>query len=138
MPVDFADAAVRHWDDAEALFSDLRLPNADHLYGLAAECALKAVMKALGMPVDSVGKPIGHATHIKTLWNEFSTFAQGHGGASYSTRLPNGSSPFDDWKIDKRYHHRNDFVVGEVHAHQVGARITMDILREAQKDGVVQ
>ena len=42
-------ALQRHWEDAELLFSEKRLANADHLYGFSAECGLKAVMEALGM-----------------------------------------------------------------------------------------
>jgi len=57
MPVDFYDACKRHWNDAEHLFDQKRLANADHLFGLAAECALKAVMVALGMTLLPDGKP---------------------------------------------------------------------------------
>lgn len=37
---DYADAHERHWEDAEYLWQSYRLPNADYLYGLSAECAL--------------------------------------------------------------------------------------------------
>jgi hypothetical protein len=40
MNADFLDAHYRHWQDAELLFGRGRLANADHLYGLAAECGL--------------------------------------------------------------------------------------------------
>ena len=50
MPLDFRDAAKRHWKDAEYLLEDERFAaNADHLFGMSAECALKAVMLSLGM-----------------------------------------------------------------------------------------
>jgi len=42
-PEDFLDAHERHWEDAELLFGNRRWANADHLYGLAAECGLKAL-----------------------------------------------------------------------------------------------
>lgn len=38
MPVDFRDAADRHFTDAGLLSQARRLANADHLYGVAAEC----------------------------------------------------------------------------------------------------
>ena len=44
MSVDFRDAAERHWTDAWLLFGNNRVANSDHLIGMAAECALKAVM----------------------------------------------------------------------------------------------
>lgn len=64
MPVDFRDAAERHWEDAEHLMNNDRLANADHLYGLSAECSLKAVMCALGMPIFSDGSPM----HPYRIW----------------------------------------------------------------------
>ena len=54
-PADFRDAHLRHWQDAELLFEHQRWANADQLYGLSAECGLKAVMRALGMPVGRHG-----------------------------------------------------------------------------------
>ena len=55
MQADFLDAHDRHWDDAGRLFAAQRWANADHLYGMAAECGLKRLMLAFGMPFDSVG-----------------------------------------------------------------------------------
>ena len=55
-PADFVDAHRRHWEDAELLFDHQRWANADQLYGLSAECGLKAVMQILGMPVDDQGR----------------------------------------------------------------------------------
>ena len=48
MPVDFRDAAERHYEDAGYLLADDRLSDADHLFGLSGECALKAVMLYVG------------------------------------------------------------------------------------------
>ena len=59
-PADFHDAHRRHWQDAELLRKHGRWANADQLYGFSAECGLKAVMKALGMAVDSMGVPELH------------------------------------------------------------------------------
>jgi hypothetical protein len=58
MTTDFLDAHKRHWEDAELLFTAARWANADHLYGLAAECGLKRLMCAFGMEIDSAsGSP---------------------------------------------------------------------------------
>lgn len=56
---DFFDAHERHWGDGEILFNAQRWANADHLYGLSAECGMKAVMVGLGMPTDKQGIPDG-------------------------------------------------------------------------------
>ena len=45
----------RHWLDAEQLFhlTPPRLANADQLYGLSAECGLKALMHKWGMELNN-------------------------------------------------------------------------------------
>lgn len=40
-PSDFLNAHHRHWTDAELLYSQDRRANADHLYGLSAECGVR-------------------------------------------------------------------------------------------------
>ena len=54
---DYTDAHRRHWSDAQLLFRHARWANADQLYGFSAECGLRAVMRALGMPVETTGMP---------------------------------------------------------------------------------
>jgi hypothetical protein len=41
MNTDFLDAHERHHDDADHLHANARHANADHLYGVSAECGLK-------------------------------------------------------------------------------------------------
>ena len=96
-PADFFDAHRRHWEDAEILFGRDRWANADQLYGLSAECGLKAVMKTLGMRVDTAGSPIApeHRVHVQKLWPIFVTFAGDRDGARYLSPLPSGR-PFAD------------------------------------------
>lgn len=43
MAEDFADAAQRHFEDADLLKSNARLDGAGHHYGVSGECAVKAV-----------------------------------------------------------------------------------------------
>ncbi len=82
-PADFADAHRRHWQDAELLFAHERWSNSDQLYGFSAECGLKAVMKALGMPVVDKGMPSEskYREHVRELWPLFMTFAADRDGA---------------------------------------------------------
>lgn len=106
LPVDFADAHRRHWADAEVLFMNARLGNADHLYGFSAECGLKAVMERLGMSVDRTGLlPKEYRTHVQELWPQFEAFAAGHEGARRLEELPAGR-PFSDWSHHDRYARR--------------------------------
>ena len=71
-PADFVDAHHRHRADAELLFENDRWANADQLYGFSAECGLKAVMQACGMPVDgATGMPTGkYREHLPKIWDD--------------------------------------------------------------------
>ena len=64
MKVDCRDAHDRHWHDGETLYAASRWANADHLYGISAECGLKAAMTGLGMTTTETGpaeSATGHA-----------------------------------------------------------------------------
>ena len=138
MPVDFRDASERHWDDAGHLFTHTRLANADHLFGLAAECALKAVMLALGMNLRPNGRPEDpYAIHINRLWDEFITFARGRGGAHYVAMLRGGQNPFDDWHVSQRYDHRTQFRQTVVENHRQASEETIRVLEAAILNGDV-
>lgn len=139
MSTDFRDAAERHWDDAGCLFNDNRPANADHLFGLSAECALKAVMAGLGMALRQDGAPQEqqHRVHINELWDEFVNFAQGRGGTRYVVAMTGVSNPFLDWDVSQRYAHRTDISIGAVGNHRSGAGKTIKILDLAILDGVV-
>ena len=67
MKADFLDAHQRHWDDAEHLLQAQRWANADHLYGFAAECGLKAVVAGVvedapqrEVVIEPLGVTLGH------------------------------------------------------------------------------
>ena len=64
MSTNYRDAAVRHYLDGDTLRSGLRHPNADQLYGLSAECSLKAVMVGLGMQFTKKGAPKDRAHKV--------------------------------------------------------------------------
>jgi len=125
MPVDFYDAAQRHWEDAGYLLADARLANADHLFGLSAECALKAIMLALGMTLRPDGAPADpqHRVHINQLWNEFVSFANARSGAHYASPLSGVPNPFMNWDVNQRYDHRSGITFTIVAMHQQGAQM---------------
>jgi hypothetical protein len=138
MTVDFSDAAERHWEDAEYLFVDKRLPNSDHLFGLSAECALKAVMEALGMTMRPSGVPEKtYKVHINELWNHFLSFASGRVGANYAASLRTTLNPFTDWDVSDRYNNRLEFLPTVVADHRQGAVQTRKVLHQAIADGVI-
>lgn len=137
MNVDFADAAQRHFDDAELLRGEQRWPNADQLYGLAAECGLKAVMAALAekfLDADSVPAKGRHRVHVDRLWAEFSTFVAGQEESKYASYLQQ-PNPFSDWSVDQRYWGSISIGEAEVEPHRQGACQAMGVLKKAKEDG---
>ena len=133
---DFTDAQRRHWEDAELLFEHSHWPNADHLYGLSAECGLKAIMLSLGMGVDDSGTPIEpkHKQHVDGLWPVFEDFAQGSGGKAYLASLPSGD-PFSGWSIHDRYANRSFFQRANVASHRCAARQVGHSVQRAALEG---
>ena len=123
---DFADAHLRHWEDAESLFALDRWANADHLYGLSAECGLKAVMQALGMQVAPM-------EHIDKLWPTYIDFVEGQ----HETHYVLCGTPFADWSISDRYANRSHFTQPSVEPHRVAARQVRDIVKRSNIGGLL-
>ncbi len=136
MPADFTDAMERHWKDAENLLNAARLANADHLYGLSAECSLKRLMMIFGMPVIAGNPQLREdRIHVNELWARYETYRSGHpSGAPYA--LP-PANPFDDWHISQRYAHQSGFTHSSVLGHQAGARRVRDLIGKARLDGLL-
>ncbi len=139
MPSDFKDAAARHMIDAEILLGERNFANADHFFGIAAECSLKAVMVGLGMDTHADGTPKNkaHKVHANLLWAAFQSFAQGRMAARYLEPI-DISSPFSDWDINQRYEHRNTFVTATVTSHRDAALQCEQAMYQAQIDGVLR
>jgi len=114
------------------------LPNADQLFGFAAECGLKAVMQALGMQLDRDGRPQEkeHRRHINRLWDVFRSFCQGLTGARYASELPK-VNPFSNWSADQRYFRSSSscFDEARVDEHRAGALDVLKIVEKARVDG---
>jgi len=132
-------AALRHWNDAQHLEAEARLPNADQLYGIAAECALKSVMLGLNMPMHPNGtRPASpFAVHVNLLWPLFHSFANGPTGQAYVNLVPN-ANPFQCWSVHDRYEDGNTFTAAVVQARKDGAKQTIDCLNLARLNGVAK
>ncbi len=132
---DYQDAHDRHWDDAELLLRSDRLANADHLYGLSAECGLKAVMRsqgALPMKGDAPERK-DHKVHIDRFWDTYSAYTSGRA----SLRLGD-VNPFNDWSVAQRYMHRDRVTTESVQTHRRGAKQVRDLVRSARWDGSIR
>ena len=120
---DFDNAGKRHFKDANFLFDAQRYPNADQLYGLAVECALKSMMCLhLGAKLNS--KDYVELTdkiysfHIDKLWGEFCSLIGGKGAVSFPLF---SSAPFDDWRVEQRYHNSRSLALPKVENHRNAA-----------------
>ena len=130
----YASAARRMHDHARQLSSEPRMGTADHLYGMAAECALKAILHAYNVIPAAPRKPAKpFSVHIDRLWQEYAAWAAGHGAYT----VPR-SSPFGRWRVEDRYRHDDDFDAARLHAHREGASMVAKLLGQAIVDGVVR
>ena len=67
MTSDFYNAFVRHDKDADILWQHQRWANSDHHYGLAAECALKALLLKQGIKTQEGDPSPEYKKHIRVF-----------------------------------------------------------------------
>lgn len=138
MQADFLDAHERHWKDAETLFAQGRFANADQLYGIAAECGLKRLMVRFGMVINpTTGSPVDSKDwkHANNIWSRFEGYRSGKvEGVDYG--LPT-SNPFGNWDVSDRYSHQSNFSQASVQIHQAGAAAICELIKKAQREGLL-
>ncbi|MDR2746795.1 MAG: hypothetical protein LBB77_05040 [Treponema sp.] len=134
METDFYGAYQRHWRDAEYLYTDSRLANADQLYGYSAECGLKCLMQCFGMPLNPVTEnpPKKDRVHIDQAWDRYEAYRSGIGAAGYTLPQPN---PFSEWHISHRYTHTSRFSQIYVDQHRAGAMMVRVLINKAILEG---
>lgn len=136
---DFQDTAKRHLHDAELLFSQepKRLANASHLFGISAECALKAILKK------SVGKFNPKAAgHIGTLLlTELSNVADTGVSGALVLCLDtwNKKQYFKDWGVEQRYAPQENphFVLPTVSLQREGASEACKLMKNVLHGGLI-
>lgn len=138
MNSDFLDAHHRHWHDAEQLFSADRWANADHLYGLAAECGLKRLMLAFGMPFDAgADRPDNRQdrVHANGAWTRYESYRAGyHQGVGYALSIAN---PFQDWDVSQRYASQVHFDKARTQSHRTGSDRIRQLVKKAAVEGLI-
>lgn len=136
----FAQAATRHLDDARHLHDGGRFPNADHLAGLAAECALKAIAIAhLGAVVNPAGPPTVQGTklgHLPGLWHDVTTVVAGRSAPRLLAVLGTGN-PFLSWDVSQRYEDGSAVSAARSQAHVTAAAGVAGVMVQAQLDGTL-
>jgi hypothetical protein len=94
---DFLSSAERHFEDGEILWQIRRLDNAGHLYGIAGECAIKAVCIE-----ESGNRPTKHFDSIPS--KDLRTFALTNLSGRKGQRIaPILSNVFQGWSVSQRY-----------------------------------
>jgi hypothetical protein len=133
MGVNYLEAAHRTLAHANTLGEpEPRRGTADHLLGLASECALKAVLAALGeIPADTA-PPRPYKVHIDRLWTEFAVHV---GGRGHATLLLSNENPFAAWRVDHRYEGDEVFDADRLSRHRRGAEEIFEILQNALVEG---
>lgn len=97
-------AANRHIIDSSHLYLHGRIDNADHLCGIAAECALKHILIINGAhvsPDGTINNP--YREHINKLWDNAVLYLHNRSGARSFPFLSLASTPFQHWTINNRY-----------------------------------
>ena len=117
MSENFTQAALRHWRDAELLKGQGRIDNADHHYGIAAECAIKQAL--LHLPAFAMRGTLQnpYKEHIDVLWNRVNhqSLQQSYPGL---LAVVKGGQFFDDWHISQRYSPDNEVSVTAMQKHR--------------------
>ncbi|MBF0110353.1 MAG: hypothetical protein HQL76_14375 [Magnetococcales bacterium] len=129
-PAKYAEAAKRHWQDAEILFLRDRKANADQLYGLAAECAIKALLVSpmlLGSP--DLDRKFKIHMNGNNLWIGFQALAKGR-GKHFS--LLDENCPYNNWFIDQRYCADGTIEIDRIHARRQWTGQIMEVLKYSE------
>lgn len=97
----FTEAAIRHYLDGKGLFEVQRFDNADQLFGIATECALKSCLRNrcyLDQELDRQFR-----VHVNELWEKISIHIDPKAYPSVFQLLNSASRPFNDWNVAQRY-----------------------------------
>jgi hypothetical protein len=141
-PVNFRQAAGRHYNDAELLMVNGRQANAGQLYGFAAECGVKSLLLWKGYPSDPLTGDIrktkkerlrAHVHELVSNMHTLHAFLDGRGGAKYLAMIPS-IGHFSDWKIDHRYY-TDSALPASVTRWRIAAREIMQMLDQTAVDG---
>ena len=132
MTSDFYNAFVRHDKDADILWQHQRWANSDHHYGLAAECALKALLLKQGIKTQEGDPSPEYKKHINQLWDKYISYMQ-----TRNSYLISETNPFDDWNISQRYENENNISMSVTSKHRSAVESSRKIVKKAEKDGVL-
>lgn len=138
--VDYRGAARRHAADADLLLAQGRLPNAGQLYGFAAECGLKWMIKECGAlvgPDNGFPRKSRYRQHLPRLidlLDEMENLANGRYASHFLAYL-HDVDDLADWDIDDRYRAEGDVNLASVPAWQNAVRQVLAALDAGLPEG---
>lgn len=121
MSENYTESAGRHWADAEHLLINERRENADQLFGLAAECALKTALINPPAHPEPGALSRGYYLHVDELWDRVSLAAIPRQFSGLQALLK-GDNPFHDWRVGQRYSSSGIVTEEAVARHRLFAR----------------
>lgn len=151
----YAHAAFRHFKDAVFLHDEARLPNADHHFGFAVECALKSLLlrfttatmdprKPGGSPSKSpwvkdpaTGKATHSYGHLPWVATDVALLTHGRSATRLSAALT-GLTVFDSWSVEERYLDGSDVVEADVRQRRTVAENILGLHEQALITGRLQ
>jgi hypothetical protein len=107
--VNFREAAIRHFDDAEYLYANNRKANAGQLFGFCGECGIKALLVVFGLSRDLATGDLVQASqpyraHIDGLIANLQNFAPSDPSYFAYCALMPSVNVFSNWSVDHRYY----------------------------------
>jgi hypothetical protein len=134
MAISYKEAALRQQSDGVRLLGEGRLGTADHLFGVAAECALKAILQGLGvLTITNDAPQKQYKKHVPDILDEYDTIANGR-----AELCPKNIFRTHGWRIDHRYEQDATFCASRVEAHRGDAEAVMRMLEKAIANGTVK
>jgi hypothetical protein len=139
----FRLSATRHYHDADFLNNAGRHINADHLAGVAAECAIKSILCGpAGLPVPSSGPPKQGTvsfSHLPQLWASAGTYLSGITNLSIPqlSQMLAGGNPFASWSVHDRYEDGNAIPPNRTQGHLAAAKQLVGVVEQAVLSGLV-
>lgn len=125
---DYQNASQRHFIDAEILWAQKpsRLANASHLFGVSAECALKAIVRKHSPTT----KFYGASGHIPKLFAELLNITPINAGNSDLAKAINSiHQHFPNWDVEQRYWAQTSFTEAVVAQERIGADRALLLMR---------
>lgn len=117
----YAESGIRLFKDAKLLHDNNKLATACHLYGLAAECAIKAFLES-----QSNSRKIPFK-HLPDLIDDAKRSLSGRAHA-HLTNLISGPNYFTGWKIENRYWANGSFSAEQANRYKAQSEKTVQCI----------